>query len=135
MPILTFIIVLGAGLISTILIRLETNRGIATLGRRRGAMSLHPLLVGVFCFVSSAIGVVLSYLAFDNGFSYSAPYIASMIGVTFVINTVSYGLKTDKDKFSYGDFITFGKDGFLWMSAFPTLAIALGETNGLNPMA
>lgn len=69
--------------------------------------------------------MALSYLAFVKGFSPTPANLAGAAGVTVVANLGSFVSKDDKGTLSFVEFLSFVKDGFLWTSAYPTLATAL----------
>jgi hypothetical protein len=83
--------------------------------------------VGFFSLLGTASGIFLSYLAFRKGLSLSLANIAGAIGVTVVANLGTFATRSNSKTFGFLDFLAFVKDGFLWTTAYPTLATALGE--------
>jgi hypothetical protein len=117
----TLLILIVASIVYT-WIQAQFSDGVVYLLSQRPSTS-----VGIASFIATAIGVVLSCLAFKKGFNPSVANIAGAIGVAIVACLGTYALKRDKTRFDPQDFLTFVKDGFLWTSAYPALAVALGE--------
>jgi len=82
--------------------------------------------VAIGSFASTLGGVLLSYFAFLKHFELSRANIAGALAATFIANYASYAALKDKNHFDVQDFFLFVKEGFLWVTAYPGVAAALG---------
>jgi hypothetical protein len=90
--------------------------------------SAPSLKVGIGSFLATAAGVVLSYFAIHKHFEISGPNIAGVLAICVIANYGSYVALKDKNEFDWQDCLLFVKDGFMWATAYPAVAAALGLT-------
>lgn len=127
MEFVTWAILAGASTILTLL-RIRTTGAISVLAVKRG-QGKASTLVGLLLLLATGIGVCLSYLAISRVFTLSIGIIAGAVGVTIVSYLGTYGVKKEKTRFDLQEFLAFTRDGFLWTTAYPSLAAALGVTS------
>jgi hypothetical protein len=114
---LAFIISLVVALVTSFA---KTRGGVARLG---GAQSFG---IGILSFICTAIGVVISYFVVLRHFEISSANIAGAAIITVIANYGSYVALKDKSKLDWQDCLLFVKEGFLWVTAYPAFAAALG---------
>jgi hypothetical protein len=77
------------------------------------------------CFISSAIGVGISFLVFSHTLSAVPTWLVGFV-ISVVMLGVNYGAKyaseDSRKKFSPVDLIQYLSQGFLWPNAWPALA-------------
>jgi hypothetical protein len=86
-----------------------------------------PLKIGLLALLATAAGVVASYFVVQRHFDLTTPNIIGAGVATVFANLGSFLLLKEKKEFSYLDFISFVKDGFLWSSTYPALAAAFHQ--------
>lgn len=86
-----------------------------------------PIKIGLLGLLATAAGVVASYFVVQRQFGLTTPNIISACVATVFANLGSFLLLKDKKEFNYLDFINFIKDGFLWSSTYPALAVAFHQ--------
>jgi len=86
-------------------------------------------VVFFLCFVFSAIGVLVSFLILGSTIGGSKPWVVGSL-IALVMLGVTYGAKyanaQSRKEFTPVDLIQYTSQGFLWPSAWPSLAAALG---------
>lgn len=107
-------------------LRLRAGGGISALVKRTTARP--SFSVGLLFLLATGIGVGLSYIVFNSVFILSAKIVAGAIGAAVIANLGSYAAEQRRTRLDFLQFLTFVKDGFLWASAYPSLAAALGAT-------